>query len=181
VDPDGARRRRERAERDEARVRFWRDNGGTAALAAYGLPTDEALAAHANVNQRAGEYKKAGAFPDARMDQLRVLAYLDLLNGVSAAARIARARAAAADQGDNDPGNGRPAAALAVRAAAQAVVPPATGPVPAATAPATARTATAAAAAPTAMAAAARTAGGRVTRLAASPAGRRPRFRPART
>jgi hypothetical protein len=105
VDPEGARRRRERAERDEARVRFWRDNGGAAALAAYGLPTDEALAAHANVNQRAGEYKKARAFPAARMDQLRVLAYLDLLNGVGAAARIARAGAEAA-QGGGEPGGG---------------------------------------------------------------------------
>src|SRR5215468_8321063 len=95
VDPEGARKRRERAERDEARVRFWRENGGAAALAAYGLPTDEALAAHANVNQRAQEYKKAKASPGATMDQLRVLAYLDLLNCVSAAARIARARAAA--------------------------------------------------------------------------------------
>jgi hypothetical protein len=106
VDPDGARKRRERAERDEARVRLWRENGGACALAAYGLPTDEALAAHANVNSRAEEYRAAGAFPDARMDQLRVLAYLDLLNGVSAAARIARARAAAgagAPQGDGEP------------------------------------------------------------------------------
>src|SRR5215471_15833770 len=95
VDPDGARKRRERAERDEARVRFWRDNAGAAALAGYGLPTDEALAAHANVNARAEEYKKARVFPDARMDQLRVLAYLDLLNGVPAQTRIARARAEA--------------------------------------------------------------------------------------
>jgi hypothetical protein len=104
IDPDGARKRRERAERDEARVRFWRDNGGAAALAAYGLPTDEALAAHAAINERAGRYKTAKVRPDATMDQLRVLAYLDLLNDVSAAARIARARAEAAQ-----PAGGRPA------------------------------------------------------------------------
>src|SRR5215472_11280307 len=95
VDPDGARRRREQAERDEARVRLWREHGGAAALAGYGLPTDAALAAHANVNQRAQEYKTAKIRPDATMDQLRVLAYLDLLNGVAAHTRIARARAAA--------------------------------------------------------------------------------------
>src|SRR5262249_11610212 len=83
IDPDGARKRRERAERDEARVRLWREHGGACALAGYGLPTDEALAAHANVNQRAQEYKAAKVRPDAGMDQLRVLAYLDLLNGVS--------------------------------------------------------------------------------------------------
>src|SRR5262249_42671712 len=106
IDPDGARKRRERAERDEARVRFWRDNGGAAALAAYGLPTDEALAAHPAINQRAGEHKAARAFPDARMAQLRVLAYLDLLNDVSAAARIARAKAEAAQSAGGRPAGG---------------------------------------------------------------------------
>src|SRR6516162_340611 len=106
VDPEGARKRRERAERDEARVRFWRDHGGAAALAGYGLPTDAALAAHANVNARAEEYKAAGAGPGATMDQLRVLAYLDLLNSISAAARIARAAGAAQD--DSDPETSQP-------------------------------------------------------------------------
>jgi hypothetical protein len=122
VDPEGARKRRERAERDEARVRFWRENGGAAALAAYGLPTDEALAAHANVNARAEEYKTAKASPGATMDQLRVLAYLDLLNGVAAQTRIARAPAAGAaadevsDDGSHDaapdglPGDGQDSA-----------------------------------------------------------------------
>jgi hypothetical protein len=108
VDPDGARKRRERAERDEARVRFWRDHGGAAALAGYGLPTDAALAAHASVNARAEEYKAAGAGPGATMDQLRVLAYLDLLNSVSAAARIARAAGAGAAQSGGDPETSQP-------------------------------------------------------------------------
>jgi hypothetical protein len=34
VDPDGAAKRRQHAERGEARVRFWRANGGACALAA---------------------------------------------------------------------------------------------------------------------------------------------------
>jgi hypothetical protein len=93
IDPDGARRRREQAEKDDARVRFWRERAGTSALAAYGLPTDAALQANANVNQRAQEYKKAGL--DGTMDQLRVLAYLDILNGTTAAGRIAQAQAEA--------------------------------------------------------------------------------------
>jgi hypothetical protein len=96
VDPDGARKRREQAERDEARVRFWRERTGASALAAYGLPTDAALAANANVNQRAQEYKQARI--DGTMDQLRVLAFLDILNGTSAAARIAQAQAQAQTQ-----------------------------------------------------------------------------------
>jgi hypothetical protein len=107
IDPDGARKRRERAEREEARVRFWRENGGGCALAAYGLPTDAALAANANVNQRAHEYKKAKVNSGARMDELRVLAFLDLINGVSAAARItqAQSQAEAEDQDGGGPGN----------------------------------------------------------------------------
>ena len=119
VDPDGARKRREHAEREDARVRFWRENTGTSALAAYGLPTDAALAAHANVNARAAEYKTAKASPGATMDQLRVLAYLDLLNGISLASRIAQARAEATRQpaGDDppgrDPGSGGPGGAPA--------------------------------------------------------------------
>ena len=121
VDPDGAAKRRQRAEREEARVRFWRENGGACALAAFGLPTDAALAANDAINDRAASYKAAKLRPDARMDQLRVLAFLDLLNGITLQARIARDRAAQAAQasagGDDgstshdtggDPGSTRP-------------------------------------------------------------------------
>ncbi len=93
VDPEGTRKRREHAEREDARVRLWREHSGASALAAYGLPADAALAAHANVGQRAAEYKQAMIMPGARMDQLRVLAFCDILNGISAAARIAQAQA----------------------------------------------------------------------------------------
>lgn len=120
VDPAGVAERRRQAEQDHARVRLWREQTGAAALAGYGLPTDEALAAHANVTARAAEYKASKAFPDARMDEIRVLAYLDLLNEVPAADRVARARAsagaeaAAAEAGaeagtrDGGPGEGSP-------------------------------------------------------------------------
>lgn len=81
--------------REDARVRFWREQAGTSALAAYGLPTDQALAASANIRQRAAQYRKSRAFPGVTMDQLRVQAYLDMLNGIPAQARIACARAAA--------------------------------------------------------------------------------------
>jgi hypothetical protein len=97
VDPDGARKRREQAEKDDARVRFWRERAGTSALAAYGLPTDAALQANANIGQRAQEYKKAGL--EGTMDQLRVLAYLDILNGTTASDRIAQAQDATPDGG----------------------------------------------------------------------------------
>jgi hypothetical protein len=94
VDPDGAAKRREHAEREEARVRFWRDNGGACALAAFGLPTDAALAANDAINDRAAAYKAAKIRPDARMDQLRVLAFLDILTGITLQARITQDRAA---------------------------------------------------------------------------------------
>lgn len=91
VDPDGARKRRERAERETARVKFWRDSSGACAMAAYGLPTDESLAANAQVEARAREYRAAGI--KRPIDLLRVMAFLDLLNLVPAADRIARAQA----------------------------------------------------------------------------------------
>ena len=98
VDPEGARKRREHAEREDARVRTWRENSGATAMAAYGLPTDAALSANANIDQRASEYKKAGVCPGARMDQLRVLAFADILNGITLTDRIALAEAEAQAQ-----------------------------------------------------------------------------------
>ncbi|MBV9383117.1 MAG: hypothetical protein JOY82_26520 [Streptosporangiaceae bacterium] len=77
VDPEGARKRREEAEREKARVQFWREHCGTAAIAAFGLPADRALEANQNIQNRALAYKQAGI--TLNMDQLRVLAYLDLL------------------------------------------------------------------------------------------------------
>jgi hypothetical protein len=110
VDPDGARKRREQAEKEDARIRFWRERAGTSVIAGYGLPTDAALQANVNVNQRAEEYKRAGL--DGTMDQLRVLAFLDILNGTTTSGRIAQAQAQAQAQaaqagtgGDGAPGD----------------------------------------------------------------------------
>jgi hypothetical protein len=116
ADPEGDERRRKEAEKQSARVRLWREQSGAAALAGFDLPTDEALAAHANVATRAEQYKKSGAFPGEKMDQLRAMGYLDLLNGVTAETRIAHARARAcsddsaepAHPGDSDPGDSDP-------------------------------------------------------------------------
>ena len=90
VDPESAARRREHAERENSRVSLSREDSGATALSGRDLPTDQALAAHAHVCARAQEYKNSGAFPDdTRMDQFRATAYLDLLNGIPAEARIA--------------------------------------------------------------------------------------------
>jgi hypothetical protein len=91
IDPGLAERRREQAQQRDARVSFFREQAGTAALSGRDLPPDEALAAHASVNARAEQYKDSAAFGDTRMDVLRAYAYLDLLNGVAAETRIASA------------------------------------------------------------------------------------------
>jgi hypothetical protein len=109
VDPDGARRRREQAERETARVRLWRESSGACALAGHALPTDEALAAYAQVEARAQHYRKQGV--KEYIDLLRVMAYLDLLNAVPAQDRIARWAAEAAPRaacGAEDPTAGAP-------------------------------------------------------------------------
>ena len=100
VDPDGARKRREQAEREHARLRFWRENCGTFAMQATGLPADEALAANARIEGRARAYKAAKvAHP---MDILRVMAYLDLINQVTIAQRTAWAQADTAARNAED-------------------------------------------------------------------------------
>jgi hypothetical protein len=92
VDPEQAERRRKDAEKHEVRVKLWREQSGAVGLSGRNLPADEALAAMAAVNARADLYKAAGIFGDATMDQLRALAYLDLLNAIPPTARIARAK-----------------------------------------------------------------------------------------
>ena len=93
IDPELAERRREQAEKKDARVTFFRELSGTAGLSGRDLPPDEALAAMASVNLRAQEYEDSGAFGETRMDVLRAYAYLDLLSGAAAGDRIARAEA----------------------------------------------------------------------------------------
>lgn len=103
VDPEGARKRREDAARDRARVSFFRAHGGDTAMFAEGLPPDEALRCQVNIQARATDYKKAMVFPEAGMDFLRVLALVDLINGTGLDDRIARyhAEQAAAENARN--------------------------------------------------------------------------------
>ena len=86
LDPAAVEKKREQAQRDDAKVRFWRESTGAAALAGYGLPPDEALQADARIQARARAYRKAGI--GGTMDQLRAAAYLDLINGSDARDRL---------------------------------------------------------------------------------------------
>jgi hypothetical protein len=119
VDPALAERRREHAQRKNARVSLFREQAGTAALSGRDLPPDEALAAMASVSARAEEYKESGAFGDTPMDVLRAYAYLDLINGVPAAERIAAAERQD-DAADAAQSLARAQAQAAARAAAEA-------------------------------------------------------------
>jgi Domain of unknown function (DUF222) len=103
VDPELAERTREHAERNRSRVILKRERSGAASLSGYDLPPAETLAAHAATCARAQLYKDSGAFPGVLMDQLRAMAYLDLMNEISAAARIA---AGPPDVGLGAPGEG---------------------------------------------------------------------------
>ena len=66
-----------------------RERSGAASLYGCDLPPAETLAAHAATCARARVYQDSGAFPGVLMDQFRAMAYLDLMNEVSAEARIA--------------------------------------------------------------------------------------------
>jgi Domain of unknown function (DUF222) len=103
VDPELAERTRENAERNRARVILKRERSGAASLFGCDLPPAETLAAHAATCARALVYKDSGAFPGVLMDQFRAMAYLDLMNEISAEARIA--------QGPPDVGLGAPSEA----------------------------------------------------------------------
>lgn len=90
IHPDSAARRREHAERDSARAEMFREDSGAVALSGRDLPTDQALAANAQVCARAQQYKDSGVFPvGTGMDQFRAAAFLDLLNSKPAGERTA--------------------------------------------------------------------------------------------
>jgi hypothetical protein len=96
VAPDIAERRRSEAERKRARVTLFREESGAAGLSGRDLPTAEALSGHANILTRAAQYEASGAFPDHNTSSLQALAYLHLLNNISADDAIAFERTATA-------------------------------------------------------------------------------------
>src|ERR1700761_2668422 len=76
VDPEAGARRREEAQKD-ARVRRWREEAGTAALAGYSLPPADVLAADQRLTDRALALRAAGL--PGTLEELRARAYLDAL------------------------------------------------------------------------------------------------------
>jgi hypothetical protein len=98
VDPEAAARRREQAEKDP-RVRRWREDAGTAALAGYSLPTADVLEADQNITTRALDLRAAGL--PGTLEELRARAYLDALLGRDSAAQ-------SDPRGQDDPRAGDP-------------------------------------------------------------------------
>ncbi|HEX4253668.1 MAG TPA: DUF222 domain-containing protein [Streptosporangiaceae bacterium] len=78
VDPQAAARRREEAQKDP-RVRRWQEDAGTAALAGYGLPPADVLAADQRLDHRARVLRDAGL--PGSLEELRARVYLDALLG----------------------------------------------------------------------------------------------------
>jgi hypothetical protein len=82
ADPEAAARRREEAQRDP-RVRRWREDAGTAALAGYGLPPTDVLQADQRITDHALHLRDAGL--PGSLEELRARAYLDALLGQDSA------------------------------------------------------------------------------------------------
>ena len=76
LDPEAAKKRKEAA-RGEAHVRRFREDSGNAGMVARELPSDEVLASWQHVEQRALDLRAAGI--PGTLQELRVRAYLDLL------------------------------------------------------------------------------------------------------
>jgi Domain of unknown function (DUF222) len=95
LDPEAARKRKQAARR-EAHVRRFREGSGNAGMVARELPPDEILASWQHVEQRALDLRAAGV--PGTLRELRVRAYLDLLQERDSRAAL----------GDPDGGNGRP-------------------------------------------------------------------------
>jgi len=76
LDPEAAQRRKEAARRD-AHVRRFREDSGNAGMVARELPPDEVLASWQHVEQRALDLRATGV--PGTLQELRVRAYLDLL------------------------------------------------------------------------------------------------------
>jgi len=107
LDPDTARKRKEAAKR-EAYVRRFREESGNAGMVARELPSDEVLASWQHVEQRALDLRAAGV--PGTLQDLRVRAYLDLLQERDTrAAPEGPVPAASGEAGQDPPASGPPA------------------------------------------------------------------------
>ena len=103
LDPEYAQRRKDET-RKYAHVRRFREDSGNAGMVAHELPPDEVLASMQHVEQRALDLRAAGI--PGTLQELRVRAYLDLLQERDSRAAPADPRAAGPPSGDNGDNSG---------------------------------------------------------------------------
>ena len=125
LDPDAARKRKEAA-KCETHVRRFREESGNAGMVARELPSDEVLASWQHVEQRALDLRAAGV--PGTLQDLRVRAYLDLLQERDSRASAAGSAAPAASPA----GSASPAPSASPAGSAS---PPAPPPLPATAGP----------------------------------------------
>jgi hypothetical protein len=101
LDPEGVKRRKDEAAARHRRVEARREDSGNMAFGGRELTVEEALAAKAAIETDAVALRNAGM--DGSLRQLRVLAYLDRLQGLNPLHRIT-ARAGHPDPGGNPAG-----------------------------------------------------------------------------
>jgi len=105
LDPDIARKRKEAARR-EAHVRRFQEESGNAGMVARELPSDEVLASWQHIEQRALDLRAAGV--PGTLQDLRVRAYLDLLQERDSRAAPEGPAASGPDQPPPDAGPSGP-------------------------------------------------------------------------
>jgi Domain of unknown function (DUF222) len=105
LDPDAVRKAKEAATR-ETHVRRFREDSGNAGMVARELPSDEVLASWQHVEQRALDLRAAGV--PGTLQDLRVRAYLDLLQERDSRTQPARPVPAAPVPASADPASADP-------------------------------------------------------------------------
>ena len=107
LDPDAAQRRKDAARR-ETHVRPFREASGNAGMIAREMPSDEVLASWQHIEQRALDLRAAGV--PGTLRELRVRAYLDLLQERDSRAALADPAANTDPDANGNPKNADPAA-----------------------------------------------------------------------
>ena len=102
LDPDYAQRRKDET-RKYAHVRRFREDSGNAGMVAHEMPPDEVLASWQHVEQRALDLRGAGM--PGTLQELRVRAYLDLLQETDSRPAPGRLGSPDGSDGPGDPGS----------------------------------------------------------------------------
>ena len=109
LDPEAAERRKQAGRKHEAQVRPFREDSGNAGMIAREMASEEVLASWQHIDQRARELRDAGVTGSLR--ELRVRAYLDLLQERDSRDTLPGSDDGPGGNGGPGPQDGGPAAA----------------------------------------------------------------------